>query len=644
MIFNKNSVSLSIFLLLILTSSLVGISAWSYDLTFVHVNKNYDWSNLIFSSRYDASLNLAANSITTILSMLSVEVASSLTVNHVVINEFESNPPGNDNYLSVEEWVELYNPTSNPVDIGGWRLVTIHGETVAVTIPEGTVIEPGGYYVYSRGQQWLDNEDESIILLDDQDREVDRTPILSDTDNDDRCWVRYPNGRDTDSSVDWRFQPSTKGYSNGGEKSLSSISCSVSPSTIPIGESVTVSGAISSIHVEVEVSLVFTRPDGSVFTRIVLSDSSGTYSYVYTPEMVGLWSVKASWEGDADHYGASSTTVIFTVVKASSSISCSLSSSTIHVNENITIYGRIDPPHAAAVLLSFTKPDGSTLVRILNSSSDGTYSYTFKPNQIGRWSVQASWMGDDDHEGATSDILEFMVIEVKYNSTITIICNPSNITIGEEVVISGTINPVHTMTPINLRYSLDEGLSWSTIGTTITNEDGEYSFTWKPPTPGKYLIEASWEGDQDHHGATNTYTLTVSKAQSTLTIKTSKTTITIGETITITGKINPPHNQATITIQTSANGKTFTKLTQIKTDQTGTYAYKWKPPTTGTFHIKATWKGDTDHKASTSKTITLTVKEKETTPTINQTSLLIALTIIGITIILIIWKRMRSRM
>lgn len=361
MIFDKNSIFITIFPLLLLISA-----SGNSDLIYARIAQSYDQSNLMLSNRF---------------------VASSQTVDHIVINEFESNPPGNDNYLSVMEWVELHNPTSNPVDISGWKLVTTHGETVTVTIPLGTVIDAGGYYVYSRGQQWLDNEDESIILLDDQSREVDRTPILSDTDNDDWCWARYPNGRDTDSSVDWRFQLSTKGYSNSEEKSSSSISSSVSPSTVIVGGAVTVSGAISPIHSRVEISLVFTRPDGSVFTHIVLSDASGTYGYVFTPEMVGLWSVKASWKGDADHYGASSTTTSFTVVKASSSISCLLSSSTICINENITIYGRINPPHTNTVLLNFTKPDGSPLVKILFSPPEGTYSYTFTPDQIGRWSV-----------------------------------------------------------------------------------------------------------------------------------------------------------------------------------------------------------------------------------------------------------------
>ena len=43
--------------------------------------------------------------------------------------------------------------------------------------------------IFTPPYQWLDNEDESIILKDSEGKEVDRTPVLSDTKDDNRCWV-----------------------------------------------------------------------------------------------------------------------------------------------------------------------------------------------------------------------------------------------------------------------------------------------------------------------------------------------------------------------------------------------------------------------------------------------------------------------
>jgi hypothetical protein len=130
----------------------------------------------------------------------------------IVINEVELNPAGAD---AGNEWVELYNPTASEVDLSDWTLTTTHGITVTVIIPEGTRISPNGYYVVSYETQWLDNEDESVILKNEVDVEVDRTPKLNDTFNDDRTWQRIPNGQDTDSIEDWKFQFSTRGMING---------------------------------------------------------------------------------------------------------------------------------------------------------------------------------------------------------------------------------------------------------------------------------------------------------------------------------------------------------------------------------------------------------------------------------------------
>ena len=134
---------------------------------------------------------------------------------HIVINEIEQNPYGTD---AGNEWVELYNPTTSDVNLDGWKLSTMHGKTVTVTL-RGT-IPANGYFVYTHAEQWLDNEDESVTLRDPPLNEIDRTPYLTEPyriDNGYYSWQRYPNGKDTDSDSDWMFRASTKGYGSGGE-------------------------------------------------------------------------------------------------------------------------------------------------------------------------------------------------------------------------------------------------------------------------------------------------------------------------------------------------------------------------------------------------------------------------------------------
>jgi len=96
------------------------------------------------------------------------------------------------------------------------------------------------------------------------------------------------------------------------ERAPSAISIDVSPTSIKKGESVTVSGAITPAHIA-DVTLIYTRPDTSVDTRIVASSSDGTYSDTYTPDVIGNWSIQASWYGDTDHDGAVSSIIAFEV-------------------------------------------------------------------------------------------------------------------------------------------------------------------------------------------------------------------------------------------------------------------------------------------------------------------------------------------
>jgi hypothetical protein len=58
----------------------------------------------------------------------------------IVVNEIKSNDDG------PGGWVELYNPTTRPVDLEGWKVANEHINQAA-TLPAGTSIAPKGYLV-----------------------------------------------------------------------------------------------------------------------------------------------------------------------------------------------------------------------------------------------------------------------------------------------------------------------------------------------------------------------------------------------------------------------------------------------------------------------------------------------------------------
>ena len=145
-----------------------------------------------------------------LLLMLAFTAYLGLASSSIVINEVELNPTGEGRIAESSPWVELYNTESKEVDIGGWSLSTLSG--IETEIPSGTFMPAYGYYTVTQRMQWLMTANETLVLKDNQGQEVDRTPPLSDANDDELSWSRDPDGRDTDSTQDWKLLVSSSGF------------------------------------------------------------------------------------------------------------------------------------------------------------------------------------------------------------------------------------------------------------------------------------------------------------------------------------------------------------------------------------------------------------------------------------------------
>ena len=196
----------------------------------------------------------------------------------------------------------------------------------------------------------------------------------------------------------------------GTPSSESSIFMSTSSNKLSLGGAVVVSGFIYPAHPNSKVTLTYMMPNGTILTRNVITKALGEFEDIITPSMAGNWSVKASWSGDYDHEGTESREFSFSVLKARSSLSLLASRENIREGEEITISGSINPLSAGITLsLTFERPDGSAFTEVVLTHSDGSFNYTLIPKDIGTWKVCASWLGNDNYEGAVSPPISFMV-------------------------------------------------------------------------------------------------------------------------------------------------------------------------------------------------------------------------------------------
>ena len=132
---------------------------------------------------------------------------------HVVINEVDTNPAGDDS-KTVSEWVELYNPTDETVDIGGWKIASTTVTKKTMTLPVGTMIKPGQFLVYSYQSLWFTDVSEKAQLKNKEGKIIDETQVITDQKNDFQSWQRKYDGVVSESNV-WIFKSSSPGSSNG---------------------------------------------------------------------------------------------------------------------------------------------------------------------------------------------------------------------------------------------------------------------------------------------------------------------------------------------------------------------------------------------------------------------------------------------
>ena len=130
-----------------------------------------------------------------LIAIISVPAYGELITDHVVINEVDTNPFGDDS-LAISEWVELYNPTDTDVDLSGWEIASTTVLKKTFTIPDGTVISPEKHLTFTYTKVWFTDSSESVELRNSSGDVIDNTPLISDLKNDFMSWQRSYDGYD----------------------------------------------------------------------------------------------------------------------------------------------------------------------------------------------------------------------------------------------------------------------------------------------------------------------------------------------------------------------------------------------------------------------------------------------------------------
>lgn len=133
------------------------------------------WVSAVFAPDQDTSNNIM------IIPLKMFAPAASIVINEIMYSPVNGMP----------EWIELYNNSSLPADLSGWKIRDAFTTPASVTLPNGTQIQPGGYLViaedslittYFRENNYplavinlppLNNDREGLVLIDKSGRVID---------------------------------------------------------------------------------------------------------------------------------------------------------------------------------------------------------------------------------------------------------------------------------------------------------------------------------------------------------------------------------------------------------------------------------------------------------------------------------------
>lgn len=231
-----------------------------------------------------------------------------------------------------------------------------------------------------------------------------------------------------------------------------------------------------------------------------------------------------------------------------------------------------------------------------------TFSYKF--NKSGSFTVSAVYSGDDSYQGATASVL---VTINKINLVFTGSASSTNVYVGETVTISGTLE-TSTGSPLGNVKIIDGAGQVK----AITGATGVWSFTSVEDTVGTsgWSLYPDLDWDKYNTPENVDIQITIRKKDTVLTCTVDKTSVTVGETVTLTATVKSDGvniNEGQVdfgdgVLVDVSNGtavKTFTKQT----------------PTVLT--VTPSYKGTSTYTTATASSLTLTWVEEQVTPEIS---------------------------
>ena len=245
--------------------------------------------------------------------------------------------------------------------------------------------------------------------------------------------------------------------------------------------------------------------------------------------------------------------------------------------------------------------DGAGQVKA-TTGANGAWSFTSVEDTVGTsgWSLHPDL---DWNKYNTPENVDIQITIRKKDTVLTCTVDKTSVTVGENVLCT-----------LYLKDNQNNPLANKTVYcgdlSKTTNEEGRVIFNYANPSTGAVTKVFKFDGDTSYKGASVTANWTVNKKPVNITVTVDKTSVTVGETVTLTATVksdgvNVNEGQVDfgdgvlVDVSNGTAVKTFTKQT----------------PTVLT--VTPSYKGTSTYTTATASSLTITWIEGQVTPEIS---------------------------
>jgi len=452
-------------------------------------------------------------SVVLIAGMLSPVYAQTISTD-VVINEVDTNPNGDDS-AGPSEWVELYNPTDSDVDLSGWQIASTTVLKKTFTISDGTIISPGELLTFTYQKLWFTDSNESVELRNIDGVVIDKTPSVTDLQNNFLSWQRTYDGYSG-----WEFALATSGSSNGkfaeiNESAPIVVTVSSDESSYLFDDTAIISGTVSK-KMYIEKPYFQTEPiliniSGPNYSQSVSLYPDTNLNYETTLNLVqvlgvneGVYHVSVVYSGvSADASFSVGNEIVQQQDQTDTAFSIQTEESEYFSGELISLTGlTTEVIPFESLQFTVTDPNGKQIASGNLFTTDGEFNTTISMPSIsliyGTYSITAQYF--EQTASTTFSIVEEIVDEIApVSDSLSFTVNESEYLLSDFMTLSGSISNFDSdgaiyYQVVNFNFKSSDGTIPTFTTAVMDSAEGalqkEFTLTAIPDSFGVFSIDA----------------------------------------------------------------------------------------------------------------------------------------------------------